>query len=403
MNTVTATYGVTGFPNTYTHSASWSINLFQPSITLGKTGDAYSKAGDEAHYTITLANTSSADTPDLVCTISDALLGLSKGVTLASGATDITNVSRVVLAGDPDPLINTASVSCSPTGFPNVLSTTASHTTDLVHPDFTVAKDCISDQPVPPGASANFRIVVSNTGDVPLVFHVVDTTLGIDDTQTVANGGVLTYEQGIVATGTEVFNEVTVHATLPAMYDLSNAYDKSASATCLVGGGATRTPGFWKTHLDYATHVFNVHLANVDTTVPPDEIFDATSIDLGWKTVTSIEEAMGIFWASPARESDGDKRSKLCQARELASFQAMAAILNSGLSNGAGLPVSLAEIASILGGTDVQAIQNLAGLLDTYNNSGDSVAIVDIDGYMILKADPNGAKDIADIPFADCP
>src|SRR5574341_1472658 len=47
-------------------SASHSVNLFQPSITIDKTGDTLSKVGDDVNYTIKVCNTSSADTPTLV-------------------------------------------------------------------------------------------------------------------------------------------------------------------------------------------------------------------------------------------------------------------------------------------------------------------------------------------------
>ena len=36
-----------GFPNKYTDKATWETNLFQPAITLTKTGDALSKIGDK--------------------------------------------------------------------------------------------------------------------------------------------------------------------------------------------------------------------------------------------------------------------------------------------------------------------------------------------------------------------
>ena len=70
-NEATATCSPQGFPNVLVKKASHNVELFQPSITLTKEGDALSKIGDKVDYTITLANTSSADTPDLVCTISD--------------------------------------------------------------------------------------------------------------------------------------------------------------------------------------------------------------------------------------------------------------------------------------------------------------------------------------------
>ena len=109
---------------------------------------------------------------------------------------------------------------------------------------------------------------------------------------------------------------------------------------------------------------------------------------------------MGIFWANKARNSDRSKRDPLCKAKEIASFQAVAAVLNSGLENGAPLPVSLAEIQSILGGEDINAIKALGKTLDSYNNSGDRVPIDS--PVPIGKANPKGAKLAANIPFADC-
>ena len=78
-NTASVTCSPVGFPNVYTDEASWSIELFQPSINLTKSAETLSKAGDPVAYTITLFNTSSADTPDLVCMITDATIGFSEG------------------------------------------------------------------------------------------------------------------------------------------------------------------------------------------------------------------------------------------------------------------------------------------------------------------------------------
>ena len=117
---------------------------------------------------------------------------------------------------------------------------------------------------------------------------------------------------------------------------------------------------------------------------------------------------MGIFYANPAKDSYGNQRCAdgegtcLCKARILASHQAVAAILNSALTNGATLPVSREEIASILGGTDVDAIMALAATLDDYNNSGDYEPIIDVHDYAIQPAEPKTAKGIANTAIADC-
>jgi uncharacterized repeat protein (TIGR01451 family) len=232
VNTVNVHATVAGFPNTYDDSASHSINLFQPAITFEKTGDTYSKAGDDAHYTLTLNNTSSGDSPDLKCTITDALLGLNKSVTLASGASDVTNASYAVQEGDDDPLVNSASVSCSPLGFPNVLTASASHSVDLIHPSFTVAKTCDL-EPISYLGPANFTVDIANTGDVPLNITADD---GIGSFQ-LAAGESRSFSvsvDGPFTPGGTADNTVTASWTLPEMYGLSNTDSKTATASCAV-------------------------------------------------------------------------------------------------------------------------------------------------------------------------
>ena len=114
-----------------------------------------------------------------------------------------------------------------------------------------------------------------------------------------------------------------------------------------------------------------------------------------------MEDLMGIFWANTAKNDDGSKRDKLCQAKEQAARQAVAAILNSALPNGAPLTVELSEIQSILAGDDIGAIRDLGKALDEYNNSGDDIALTGV--HATGSADPKAAKAIANIPFADCP
>jgi hypothetical protein len=152
---------------------------------------------------------------------------------------------------------------------------------------------------------------------------------------------------------------------------------------------ATRTQGFWASHFDYTSHIFTEHLGG--------------SIDLGWVTIDSIEDLFGMFYANLAKTADGDQRCELNMARVKAAQQALAAILNSALDNDTMLPsgYSLGEIAAILGGDDIDAINELQMVLDAYNNSNDDVEIEDDDGTPIGTADPKAAKEIADITIAD--
>jgi hypothetical protein len=229
-----------GFPNVLTASDGHSVELFQPSITFDKqAGNPYSKVGDVVDYAITLSNTSSGDTPDLVCTISDAKLGINKSVTLASGASDVINVSYTVQAGDDTgeagaTLENTASVSCSPVDFPNVLQASDSVAVTLLHPSFTVSKSC-TNEPVPQAGPATWDVVIANTGDVELVITAED---GID-TFNLAAGASQTFAVSAAGpfSGQEtVANTVIASWKLPTEFGLSNTASASASDTCIVGG-----------------------------------------------------------------------------------------------------------------------------------------------------------------------
>lgn len=532
-------YNPDGYPNDVSSSDGHSVNLFQPSVSIDKTGDTLSKVGDSVDYTITVTNTSSADSPNLTCTITDVLLGIDKQVNLAPAAIDITNASRVVMAGDADPLPNTANVNCTVDDFGNAVNnsdghsvnlfqpgveilkdgddyakagdtvtytftinnlssedspnlvissvsdsvlgdltgdaTTAcgsltlafgescefsvdytiaetatadevcntanvtadaqgftnnldedsnEHCVDLVYPDIDVAKSCLNG-PVQSGSSANFQIDVTNTGDTTLFVDVTDIVLGIAETgiempsagigciyDADPSDGCLRYETGIIAGTEDILNTVDVVGNLPPETLLTNTVEATADATCEVrSGGATRTRGFWQTHgsdglrwdvpveFGYTCHVLEVHLG--------------LPVSLGWVSVENCADALGVFWANNARETTRDRRDKLCQANTNASKQLMAAILNSGLDNGASvpidpittLPITDALVAELAKGqaADRKEVLRLHGLLGEYNESGDAEAIIDLDGAIIPPADPRGVRDYMDTSVTDCP
>ena len=73
-----------------------------------KVADELSKVGDPVNYTIEVCNTGPITVTKQ--SVIDSLLGdisASFDATLAPGACDSATVSRTVLAGDPDPLLNT--------------------------------------------------------------------------------------------------------------------------------------------------------------------------------------------------------------------------------------------------------------------------------------------------------
>jgi hypothetical protein len=128
-NTVTATGIPAGQAQAISDVAQASVDLFQPCINIIKDcGPQEVDIGTPVSYKITLNNCSSPDTPNLNCSINDTLLQLfPKNVpNFPSGGQDITNETRNYQESDPDTLTNTASVTCTIPGFPNVLNATYS-------------------------------------------------------------------------------------------------------------------------------------------------------------------------------------------------------------------------------------------------------------------------------------
>src|SRR5262249_41047843 len=121
-----------GFPNVLTASDSATVNLFQPSVKVEKSGPPLSEVTDSVTDHFKITNTSSADAPDLkLDSVFDDVLGFLTPPTdcqvLASGASCEFDVPWTVAAGSPDPVVNTVEVHYHPFGFPNDITDTDSH------------------------------------------------------------------------------------------------------------------------------------------------------------------------------------------------------------------------------------------------------------------------------------
>src|SRR5262249_38391044 len=194
--TVTATQVGTGA--TTSASDNHSVNLFQPSVALAKAANrATAAVGDTIVYTYTVDNTGSSDSPALVIdtlvddngtpgsTADDLSLANGKttfvgGDTNNDGRLALTELwtytaSRVVVAGDADPLVNTAVVHAHPLGFTNDLSATASASVDLFQPAIAIDKTGNALSKI--GDPVTYTYTVTNAGSAgtPALENVVVT------------------------------------------------------------------------------------------------------------------------------------------------------------------------------------------------------------------------------------
>ena len=126
--------------------------------------------------TIVVTNTSSADSPGLINgTIVDTLTGDlldpanlavdSSDCTadLATGASCTIVTTRMVLAADPNPLVNVVTVHYNPDGFPNDITATATDSVTVLAPaDITVTKT--ADELSKVGDPVTYTIEICNVG-----------------------------------------------------------------------------------------------------------------------------------------------------------------------------------------------------------------------------------------------
>ena len=387
-------------------SSSHSVELFQPSFEITKSGPSVVMIGSMVTYTYTIKNNSSIDSPKLVLeAINDDVLGDLSSYAPANlnpgEEVTFTAEYKVTVAGT---LTNVVTATYGVEGFPNKLVDSAEHTLFVADPNTVVTATAYTWETYP-GGNVSVTIMERNTGNIDLenvsvsVFDGINTavldchSVGFsgDDGNCILNKGETwswAYQVTVYADTTYVVTGYGEVVGLEGVVVTYPAYPSEQTTFKVKVVGTTRTQGFWKTHTDFTKYVF--------------ENYAGSYIDLGWKKITNIEDLMGMFWADNAKKSDGHKRSQLDQARMIASQQAIAAVLNSFLPGGAPLPGGLtpAAIATIMGGTDVKAIKDLGSTLGSYNESGDGFAL-DPSLLPTGKATPNFSRQIANIPFAD--
>jgi len=129
LNTASITCDVVGSDDAARGIGRHSVDLIAPSIEVTKTGPATARVGDEITFTIGFTDTGTGTLG--ICTGNDLLLGGDLGVFTAGVTRDFTYTVQV---DDPDPLPNTATITCDVEGFDNKASDNDSHSVDLNAP-----------------------------------------------------------------------------------------------------------------------------------------------------------------------------------------------------------------------------------------------------------------------------
>ena len=246
----------------------------------------------------------------------------------------------------------------------------------------------------------------------------------LDDDGGVAECEDTNRDQSIIFNNLAVSTKYTIAETLPNAFwefgDVSclNTVDKTvydnttavtngvtvslnpgADVTCTFVNnkkGPTRTQGFWKTHTAYTTSVFSKYFAGgMQIGSAPHRGLITNNQSVGQS------QLFGVYYSSIPKKSDGKtKRSEIDQARMQLLHQLVAAKLNCAAFG------CSASIQNIINNADnsyatgpKESILNYAGLLDIYNNSGDTIILLGTPG----KATPKTSQSLANIGFWDAP
>jgi len=320
-------------------TATASTDILRPSINVTKTGDAEVHVGDTAKYTIVVANT--GNTPLDPITVKDPKcdadpVSADGNGALAAGESRTYTCSRVILDGDGNQILNTATADGTD-ALDLTVHGTANFPSDILRPAIAVTKDGPGNVHV--GDPVVFTIVVGNPGNTPLADVTVSdpkcdgapVQSGTDADGFLSPGETWTFDCTHVATaadGALIVNTVTVGGTDDLGQTVTNTasrtvgvlhpaitIDKSASPDSISGGSGTVTYTYMVTNTGDTTlsdvlvtddilgpigHVGTLapgesvtmaKTVNVDTSTPPTNIGTVTGTDVLGETVTAEDSA----------------------------------------------------------------------------------------------------------------
>jgi hypothetical protein len=394
-NTVTAT--ANHQLGSVSDTDSEDFTVINPSIDVEKTCESTeSTAPGVITWVITTTNTGDVS---LDVNVTDTRHGTTFLSTLAPSESNVTTIVESGLDAGNYTDVATASGEHQL----GTVEDTDSATCEIVaNPEYTFDKDAVETE-VDAGDTIHYNFVVVNTGDVALDISSIDLSdTGIDLGSLVGpveggtQDGVLQPDENATWTGTHVTtaddcpeypNTATVSGIKFGDEELPPQEDSdSVIVNC---PAVTRTLGYWATHLTQANEVWNNDV--------PDEFKN-------WCTDFSVDttgKVMGGFWSSISRESDGDRRSSLDQARMQLAQQLIGAILNNAAFGSSPEGTTIEQAIDAFCGTDRAAILDAAGDMGAFNESGDNLPFPD--GFVNSAATPSASKAAASKSFWDQP
>ncbi len=330
--------------------------ILMPEVVVTKTADPLlTKAGHDVTYTITVENTGNCDL-DLV-SVDDSILGdlsSSFSAALAIGVSETRTFTYTVQEGDPDPLINTVTVT-----YEDALALAVHDTdfaeVDLIHPGLTLEQVCLT-SPVPPGSDAEFGVTIVNTGDVDLI--VTTSAVEFPGPFTILAGDTFTDSTFAPCDGDEACSTIDILGVLHADYNLDNQYPASDTDCCPCGetGEEGCTPGYWKNQ----TECWECY--TIDTLIG--EVFDvpgAPSEIAGFANDTLLEALRY-----------GGGKGLIGKTRNL--LRHAVAALHNGCDPDVAYPMSesgvIDAVNAALATEDPSEIQTLHGTFEMYNEYG---------------------------------
>jgi len=270
-------------------------------ISVTKTGDALSKVGDQAHYTVAIENTGAITLykesiiDDVLGNLTDGsdanITSSTCGASLAPGASCTIQMTYTVQGDDPDPLVNTVDIvydnKANLTGT-NVTDSDG-HSTQLFQPSIQIVKSGDAQSKVGDNVHYTFEITNTSSDDAPdlVMDSISDSLLGnlADDAPAacdqIASGDSCSFTADRVVQADDpnpLPNTVTVHYHPEGFpNDISDTDDHSVD---LFGPSVTITKGgdtLGKV-TDNAHYTFEIE--NTSSENSPDLVLDSISDSL---------------------------------------------------------------------------------------------------------------------------